>query len=227
MSKETVLVIEDEEDIQEVLRYNLEQYGYDVMCSSTGEQGLLAAKNHNPDLVLLDLMLPNMDGIDVCKELKSESNTKHIPIVMLTARNDDSDIIIGLELGADDYITKPFSPKVLMARIKSLLKRLKKQENSNNIISLSGILMDSDKHEVQVDSKNIDLTFSEFKILDLLIKHPERVYSRQQIMNSIKDNEYIITERTIDVQIVGLRKKLGIKGKNIKTVRGIGYKFNE
>lgn len=227
MKKERILIVDDEEDIIDVIRFNLEREGYDVISVGTGEKGLDAVERHNPDLIVLDLMLPGIDGIDVCKELKRDPVTKNIPVIMLTAKDSELDIVLGLEFGADDYMTKPFSPKVLTARIKAILRRLKSDSSEVEIIKKSGIEINITKHQVKCKDKKIDLTYSEFEILKLFMQKAGRVFSRQQIVNSTKDNEFVITERAIDVQIVGLRKKLGTLGVLIKTVRGVGYKFDE
>ncbi len=227
MKKERILIVDDEEDIIDVIRFNLEREGYDVISVGTGEKGLDAVERHNPDLIVLDLMLPGIDGIDVCKELKRDPVTKNIPVIMLTAKDSELDIVLGLEFGADDYMTKPFSPKVLTARIKAILRRLKSDSSEVEIIKKSGIEINITKHQVKCNDKKIDLTYSEFEILKLFMQKAGRVFSRQQIVNSTKDNEFVITERAIDVQIVGLRKKLGTLGVLIKTVRGVGYKFDE
>ncbi len=227
MKKERILIVDDEEDIIDVIKFNLEREGYDVISVKSGEKGVDAVERHNPDLIILDLMLPGIDGIDVCKKLKGDSETKNIPIIMLTAKDSELDIIIGLEFGADDYMTKPFSPKVLTARIKAMLRRVKTETEDAEIIKKDEIEMNLTKHEVKCNNTKVDLTYSEFAILKLLIKKAGRVFSRQQIVNATKDNEYVITERAIDVQIVGLRKKLGKLGSSIKTIRGVGYKFEE
>ena len=229
MSKARILVVDDEEDILELLRYNISKEGYDVISSENGEDALVAVKRHSPDLIILDLMMPGIDGLDVCKQLKAASETKAIPIIMLTAKSSESDIIVGLELGADDYISKPFSPKVLLARIKSVLRRTTGEatENNDEIIERQGISVHTAARNVLFNGKEINLTYSEFEIIYLLIKHPGRVFSRKQIMTAARGDDYLVTERAMDVQIVHLRKKLGDAGKYIKTVRGVGYKFDD
>lgn len=225
--KETILIVDDEEDIIDVIQFNLEREGYNVNSVTTGEECIEEIELRKPDLIILDLMLPGISGIDVCKRLKYETETKNIPIIMLTAKDSELDIVIGLEFGADDYMTKPFSPKVLTAKIKAILRRSISADIESETIERQGIFMNFTKHQVKCDNKDLNLTFSEFAILKLLIRKPGRVFSRQQIVNSTKEHEYVITERAIDVQIVGLRKKLGDLGDLIKTVRGVGYKFNE
>jgi two-component system phosphate regulon response regulator PhoB len=183
-----------------------------------------------PDVVLLDLMLPGMDGLSVCRNLKNNAETAKIPIVMLTAKSEETDIIIGLEMGADDYITKPFSPKVLVARIKSVIRRCRDNSDDElrDIIKRGALLINRGKREATLSGKPLTLTFSEFEILYMLARRPGWVYTRNQIVNAVKGDDYPVTERSIDVQIVGLRKKLGnIAGNAIETVRGVGYRFNE
>jgi len=226
MQKDKILVVDDEEDIIELVRYNLEREKYDVILAQTGEECLNEAKNQNPSLIVLDLMLPGIDGLETCKILKKDIMTKKIPIIMLTAKADETDVIIGLELGADDYIIKPFSPKILLARIKTILRRSKQEEGEKETIQMAGFELNITGREILYLGRNIEVTFSEFEIFKLLISHPGKVFSRLQIMQAGKgDNAYIVTERAIDVQIVNLRKKLRQGGKCIKTVRGAGYKF--
>lgn len=229
MANERILVVEDELDILELVKYNLIKSKYSVLTAETGEGGISQATSGNPDLILLDLMLPGIDGLEVCKALKSGETTRNIPIIMVTAKSEETDIITGLELGADDYITKPFSTKVMIARIKASLRRnqINTNEDSPSIITRGTISIDTDKYEVRVESEKIELTKTEFNVLKLFIKRPGRVFTRYQIVDATKGDNYIVTDRAVDVQIVGLRKKLGIHGKQIKTVRGIGYKFEE
>lgn len=225
MAKERILAVDDEEDILELIRYNLSKEGFDVMCASSGAQCLEMAETHSPDLIVLDLMMPEIDGLDVCKRLKASARTQAIPVVMLTAKSSESDIVVGLELGADDYVVKPFSPRILNARIKSVLRRSAKGDEDPSIIRRAGFTINSAGREVHYRGEEISLTFSEFEILKLLISHPGRVFSRLQIMKAARNDDYIVTERAIDVQIVNLRKKLGDGGKCIRTVRCVGYKF--
>ncbi len=230
MAKEKILIIEDEEDIQELIVYNLRKEGYDnLKIADSGEDGLKMVPTFAPDVVLLDLMLPGMDGLSVCRSLKNNPETVQIPIVMLTAKSEETDVIIGLEMGADDYVTKPFSPKVLVARIKSVLRRScdNSEDEVRDIIKRSILLINRGKREATIGGKALILTFSEFEILYMLARRPGWVYTRNQIVNSVKGDDYPVTERSIDVQIVGLRKKLGIAGNAIETVRGVGYRFNE
>lgn len=229
MSKEKILVVEDEEDILNLVKYNLEREGFKVDAAISGEMALRIARDNLPDLILLDLMLPGMDGLDVCRILKNDKNTKKIPIVMVTAKGEDSDVVTGLELGAEDYITKPFSPRVLVARIKAVLRRDNKtdENNKNPIIKIEGMELDTIRHRVSIDNERIDLTATEFSILAYLAKRPGWVFTRSQIINSIKGDDYPVTDRSVDVQILNLRKKLGEAGDLIETVRGVGYRFKE
>ena len=225
MAKERILIVDDEEDILELIRYNLVKEGFVVICAENGEQCLEMTSKHSPDLIVLDLMMPGIDGLDVCKRLKNDTETQNLPIIMLTAKSSESDVVVGLELGADDYVLKPFSPRILTARIKSVLRRVQKAEDKSAVIRRSGFTVNSTGREVNYKGEEINLTFSEFEILKLLISHPGRVFSRLQIMKAARNDDYIVTERAIDVQIVNLRKKLKDGGRNIRTVRGVGYKF--
>lgn len=228
MAKEKILIVEDEEDIQELIRYNLEKEGFqNLKVVDSGEGAIEALKTFTPDMILLDLMLPGIDGLAVCRQLKSVADTAVIPIIMLTAKSEETDIIIGLEMGADDYIAKPFSNKVLVARIKSVLRRRKQSLTDDNagILKRGGLLMNRGKREVTLNGLNITMTFSEFEILYMLAKRPGWVFTRNQIVNEVKGDDYPVTERAIDVQIVGLRKKLKGAEDMIETVRGVGYRF--
>lgn len=228
MSRERVLVIEDEEDIAELIRYNLEREGYQISLAASGEIGVKMARNDMPDLIILDLMLPGLDGLDVCKVLKGDSKTKEIPVVIVTAKGEESDIVTGLEVGADDYLTKPFSPKVLIARIRSVMRRrLQPTVDSSASLRLPGLTIDPNRHDVRIEGKHIELTLTEFQILHLLARRPGWVYTRYQIVNEIRGEDIIVTDRSVDVQIVGLRRKLGNWGKQIETVRGVGYRLKE
>jgi two-component system phosphate regulon response regulator PhoB len=228
MAREKVLVVDDEEDILELVRYNLSKDGYQVTSALSGETALKKAKEESPDLVLLDLMLPGVDGLDVCKELKRDPATAAIPIVMLTAKGEDADVVTGLELGADDYVTKPFSPRVLLARIKAVLRRRKQhQASEDSVLRIHDLVIDPTRHEVLVKNVSMTLTATEFRILHFLARRPGWVFSRDQIITGVKGDDYPVTDRSVDVQIVGLRKKLGSAGNHIETVRGVGYRFKE
>ena len=228
MQKEHILVVDDEEDILDLIKYNLKQESYRVTCTMTGEQALTEARTIQPDLMLLDLMLPGLDGFEVCKILKNNPETSQIPIIMLTAKGEESDIVTGLELGAEDYITKPFSPKILIARIRAVLRRKRKPDNEDSTsISIHNLIMHPNRFEVLVDGNPIDLTATEFHILHFLARHPGWVFTRSQIIDSVRGTDYPVTDRSVDVQIVGLRKKLRAAGQYIETIRGIGYRFKE
>jgi two-component system alkaline phosphatase synthesis response regulator PhoP len=227
--KETIFVVEDEEDILELIRYNLAKEGYTVLGAASGEEAIRLVSRDIPDLIVLDLMLPGLDGLDVCKEIKNNPATSRIPIVMLTAKGEESDIVLGLELGADDYITKPFSPKILLARIKAVLRRIKVAESikSKAAIHFSGLTINPNRHQVKVDGEPIELTATEFRILHFLARKPGWVFTRAQIVDAVRGEDYPVTDRTIDVHIVSLRRKLGDRGNVISTVRGVGYRFRE
>ena len=222
----TILIIEDEPDISELIEYNLTQSRFNIIVSNNGEMGIEVTRKYLPDLILLDLMLPGIHGIDVCRILKNDKDTSDVSIIMVTALGQEEDIVKGLETGADDYVTKPFSFPVLEARIQSVLRRGKNDKIENEKISSSGIVISSRKREVHIDGKKIeDLTFTEFQILHLLASHPGWVFTRYQIIDKIRGDNYPVTDRSVDFQIVGLRKKMGEKGKLINTIRGVGYRF--
>jgi two-component system alkaline phosphatase synthesis response regulator PhoP len=231
MEKMKILVVEDEAPIQELLQFNLERKKYRVKVVDSGEEAMSVASQFQPDLILLDIMLPGADGLEVCKRLKADPKTNRIPIIMLTALCEEADIVTGLELGADDYVTKPFSPRVLLARVKAALRRIEAVKSSSietgDQIHTHNITIDTGRHKVKVDGKKIELTFTEFKVLQLLANQPGRVFTRYQIVDAVHGDDYPVTDRSVDVQIVGLRKKLGDAGQFIETVRGIGYRFKE
>ncbi len=228
MADNKILVVDDEEDILELVRYNLARDGYRVVCAASGEQALSRAKSEPFDLILLDLMLPGIDGLEVAKRLKSKPETRHIPIIMLTAKGEEADIVTGLELGADDYVTKPFSPRILIARVKAVIRRRVKEEtDDSSIIQIYELEIDPGKRKVLARGLHVELTFTEFQILYLLARRPGWVFTRFKIVDLIRGDDYPVTDRSVDVQIVGLRKKLGPCGKYIETVRGVGYRFKE
>jgi two-component system phosphate regulon response regulator PhoB len=231
VAKATILVVEDDPDIQELLVYNLGKEGYTVITADNGEKALRLAPTVNADLILLDIMLPGMDGTDVLRELRKDARTAEIPVIMTTAKSEDSDIIAGLELGADDYITKPFSPRVLVARIRNLLRRnagpAPLSFPREGILEIGELRLDVARHVVTVEGRAIDLSATEFAILEFLMRNPGWVFSRSQIIDAVKGKDYPVTERSVDVQVLGLRKKLGDPGEHIQTVRGVGYRFQE
>ncbi len=228
MLKEKIYIVDDEEDILDLVEYILGKEKYRVKRFLTGEDVIAAMHKEKPDLLLLDLMLPGIDGLDVCKSLKKDDDLKEVPIIMLTAKGEDADIVSGLELGADDYITKPFNSSVLLARIKAMLRRKSEKEVSeNDVIRIFNIVIHPGRHTVTVDDKPVNLTYSEFRLLQFLARHPGWVYSRYQIVDALRGADYPVTERAIDVQVVGLRKKLGAAGKYIETVRAVGYRFRQ
>ena len=225
--KTHILIIEDEPDINELLSITLLKNDYAVTKVFDGEKGLKIAREISPDLILLDLMLPGISGLDVCKLLKSEQETSFIKIIILTALSQEHNIVKGLELGADDYITKPFSIKVLNARIKSVLRRNSIEKNQFvDILNIEKIQITPKTRTVKIDRKKLDLTFTEFQILLLLATHPGWVFTRYQIITKVRGDNYPVTDRSVDFQIVGLRKKMGPKGKLIETIRGVGYRFH-
>jgi two-component system alkaline phosphatase synthesis response regulator PhoP len=229
MANEKILVIDDELHIVELLKYNLETNGYKVIYALNGKDGLNLAIDKKPDLILLDIMLPEMDGFDVCKEIKKRQQIDDIPIIMLTAKSEEFDKILGLELGADDYITKPFSVRELLARIKVVLRRNIKDEPSD-ILSISNLVLDMDKHEVTKDGKKIDLTLKEFELLKLLVLNKGKVLTRDFLLDKVWGYEYYGETRTVDVHVRHLRQKIEDDDRNpryVETVRGIGYKFKE
>jgi len=229
MARETVLVVEDDEDIQELIRYNLAQAGYRVTVTGSGEDGLKAARANPPNLILLDIMLPGLDGLEVCRLLAAQETTRAIPVIMLTAKGEEADIITGLQMGADDYITKPFSPRVLLARIKVVLRRQGRDadEGGEQPLKVGEIHIHPGRREVRVKGKLVELTFTEFGILHFLARHPGWVYTREQIVDAVHGEDYPVTDRSIDVQMVSLRRKLGSAGDGLETVRGVGYRFKE
>lgn len=231
MAKETILIVEDDENIQQLVGYNLAKAGFSVFYAENGEQALDSVKRDSPDLVVLDIMLPSLNGFEVCKILRKDPQTRTLPIIMLTAKGEENDVTTGLDLGADDYITKPFSPKILISRIKAALRRREELsveeggEPKSTVTRIHDIVIDSKRYEVEVAGVPIALTVTEFSILDLLARRPGWVFSRQQIIDGVRGYDYVITPRAVDVQVFGLRKKLGLAGECIETVRGIGYRM--
>ncbi|MFZ7125847.1 MAG: response regulator transcription factor [Desulfobacterales bacterium] len=228
MGKERILVVDDEEDILELLRHHLVRDGYEVVCADSGEKALQRAKTDSVDLIVLDLMLPGMDGLEVTRRLKKDARTAHIPIVMLTAKGEEADVVAGLELGADDYITKPFSPRIVLARTRAVFRRQQREvPDEYAVIRTHNLEIHPGRRSVLVDKKPLDLTYTEFQVLSILAKRPGWVFTRSQIVDLVRGDDYPVTDRSVDVQIVGLRRKLGDYGRFIETVRGVGYRFSE
>ncbi|MGD9489162.1 MAG: response regulator transcription factor [Calditrichaceae bacterium] len=228
MAGEKIYAVDDEEDILDLIEYFLSKEGYKITRFTNGEEIVKALKHKHPDLILLDIMLPGMDGLDVCRVIKQNQAQTEIPIIMLTAKGDEADIVKGLELGADDYVIKPFSSKVLTARIKAILRRKnQKLTNEDDVLQIHDIIIHPGRHEVILNGESLDLTYSEFRLLQFLAGRPGWVFTRYQIVDALRGEDYPVTERAIDVQVVGLRKKLGKFGDYIETVRGVGYKFKE
>jgi two-component system phosphate regulon response regulator PhoB len=232
MARETVLVVDDEEDILELVRYNLEKEGYSVVGVTTGEDALAATRMKMPDVLVLDLMLPGVDGLEVCRRLKDDLTTRQIPIIMLTAKGSEADIVTGLELGAADYVTKPFSPRVLTARIRAVLRRDTAAAEEDAAVRVRDLVIHPGRHQVLVRDVPAELTATEFRILLYLARRPGWVFTRQQIVDAAQgDDAYVsdryVTDRSVDVHIVSLRRKLGSCGSYIETVRGVGYRLRD
>jgi len=228
MAKEKILVVDDDEDIVELVQYNLAKEGYRVHCVTSGEAALRKAVSEIPDAILLDLMLPDVDGLDVCRQLKNNQATRHIPVIMLTAKGEDADIVTGLELGAEDYVVKPFSPRVLLARLRVVFRQKQSRDpDADLVVHSHDLIIDPNRHEVLLHGKPTSLTTTEFRILHFLARLPGRVFSRDHIISGVRGDDYAVTERSVDVQIVNIRKKLGNSGQAIETVRGVGYRFKE
>jgi two-component system phosphate regulon response regulator PhoB len=228
MSKEKILVVDDEEDILELVRYNLDREGYMVQCAASGEAALESAAMGPIDLIVLDLMLPGIDGLEVARRIRLSVDNKDTPIIMLTAKGEEADIVAGLELGADDYVTKPFSPRILVARIKAVMRRRSGViENESDILNIRELSIHRGRRYVSVNGKPLNLTFTEFQVLYFLARRPGWVFTRSQIVDAVRGDDYPVTDRSVDVQIVGLRKKMEPYGHYIETVRGVGYRFIE
>jgi len=229
MSRERILVVDDEEDILDLVRYNLEKDGYEVACAASGETVLPAVRRLPPDLIILDLMLPGVDGLTVMKLLKADEAARRIPVIMLTAKGGEADIVTGLELGADDYVTKPFSPRVLVARVRSVLRRPKAGGAPAEAPALrrGELVITPARHQVHLKGAPLELTATEFAVLAFLAGRPGWVFTRNQIIEAVRGDHYPVTDRSVDVHITGLRRKLGPAGDAIETVRGVGYRFRE
>jgi two-component system, OmpR family, alkaline phosphatase synthesis response regulator PhoP len=226
-SRGTILVIDDERDLVELVRYNVEREGFDVIAAIDGPDGLDIARKHRPDVIVLDVMMPGMDGLDVCRELRKDPATERTPVIMLTARASESDRVVGLELGADDYLTKPFSPRELVARVKAVLRRTQQQTGQTQAVRRGRLVLDPARHEVTWDGRPVSLTATEFRILRLLASKAGRVLSRDEIIDAALGRDAAVFDRTIDVHMTAIRKKLGAGGDQIETVRGFGYKLRD
>lgn len=229
MKHEKIVIIEDESDILEVIAYNLKREGFEVFESRDGEDGLLQIEKHAPDLVILDLMLPTIDGIELCRKLKSDSITRAIPVIMVTAKGEESDIVLGLGVGADDYITKPFSPKEMVARVKAVLRRgkLKEETGQKDRIETGGLVIDLKRYEVKVDDQPVRFTATELRLLHFLASHPGRVFTRDHLLSRVIGEDAIVIDRNIDVHVRAIRKKIGPYRDYVETVRGVGYRFRD
>lgn len=229
MDRETILAIEDEPDVLEVIKYNLEQEGYNVTTSRDGEVGLDKVREDPPDLVLLDLMLPGIDGVELCRRIKSEEETEDVPVIMVTAKDSESDVVLGLGVGADDYVTKPFSPRELVARVKAVLRRAStaQQVDEEETIVRGGVEISPQRHRIRVDGEPVEFTATEFRLLQFLASHPGRVFTREQLVSRVIGNRAYVSERNIDVHVRRIRSKLGPYRDLIETVRGVGYRFRD
>jgi two-component system alkaline phosphatase synthesis response regulator PhoP len=228
MANERILVVDDEADILRLVEYNLARNGCRVTCVGSGEAALKSAREAPPDLVLLDLMLPGVDGFSVCRELKADPRTAAVPVVILSARGEESDVVAALELGADDYVTKPFSPRVLVARVRAVLRRRAEPAPAEQApLEFHGVSVDPGRRAVAVGGKPVELTNTEFRLLHLLARRPGWVFTRNQIIDAVRGAEAAVTDRSVDVHVAGLRRKLGAAGRHIETIRGVGYRLEE
>ncbi len=227
MPGEKILVIDDEKDIGELLEYNLGKEGYRVVSTYNGEEALRFVQGELPSLIILDLMLPGIDGLEVCRILKREARTSGIPIIILTAKGEEADIVAGLELGADDYVTKPFKVRELLARIRSLFRRLSSKTEEREVMKIGDLVIDSGKHELTLKGKTLELTSTEFELLKCLASNPGRVFTRDQLLDKVWGEEKLVVDRTVDVHIRRLRQKLKSASSYIITIRGVGYRFKE
>ena len=228
MTQPRILVVDDEPDLLELVSFNLRKHGYDTRCVTSGEAAIEAVQQDPPDAIVLDLMLPGVDGLEVCRQIKGDSATRHVPILMLTAKGEERDVVAGLEQGADDYIAKPFSPRVLIARVKAVLRRKTAGPADATTVLKSGpLVIHPGRHEVTVADEKVNLTFTEFGILHFLARRPGWVFTRGKIVDGVQGQDVAVTDRSVDVHIVALRKKLGEAGELIETVRGVGYRFKD
>ena len=227
MGKAQILIVEDDRSLAEVLEYNLRQDGYQTLVANNGQDGLQQAKLRSPDLVVLDLMLPLVDGLEICRRLRADPVTRNILVLMLTAKTEETDEVVGFSVGTDDYVAKPFSVKVLLERIRALLRRRDGSPANGSVLVSQGVMIDRERHRVTVEEKALDLTPSEFGLLGALVRQPGRVFSRSELIDAALGGDSLVLERTIDVHIRSLRKKLGPHAVLVETVRGIGYRFRD
>jgi DNA-binding response OmpR family regulator len=227
MGKGQILIVEDDRSLAEVLDYNLRQDGYQTLVANDGQEGLRQAKLRTPDLVVLDLMLPMVDGLEICRRLRADPVTRNILVLMLTAKSEETDEVVGFSVGTDDYVAKPFSLKVLLERIRALLRRREGDAANDSVLVSQGVMVDRERHRVTVEDKPLDLTPSEFGLLEALLRQPGRVFSRSELIDAALGGDSLVLERTIDVHIRSLRKKLGAHAVLVETVRGIGYRFRD
>jgi two-component system phosphate regulon response regulator PhoB len=227
--RETILIVEDEEDILELIQYNLSREGFRVSGVRDGEKALHLIRRTNPDLVVLDLMLPGRDGLEVCRRLKEDDLTRAIPVIMVTAKGEESDVVLGLGMGADDYLPKPFSPRELVARVKAVLRRgpLKEERGAGERVVRDGLVVDAGRHELKVDGEPVTLTATEMRLLHFLASHPGRVFTRDHILSRVIGEQAVVIDRNIDVHIGALRRKIGPYRDYLETVRGVGYRFRD
>ncbi|MFC1760485.1 response regulator [Planctomycetota bacterium] len=227
MAKPVIMIVDDEEDIRELVQLHLHREQYQTLACESGERALDMARAKLPGAILLDLMLPGMDGLEVCRKLKQDPKTQSIPVIMLTAKGEEADVVAGLELGADDYVTKPFSGKILVARVRAVLRREQQRSDKEPTLAIHDLTIDTARREVRINDEVIQLTFTEFNILYTLARRPGIVFTRYKIVDALHGSDYLVTDRAVDVQIVSLRKKLGACGNYIETVRGVGYRFRD
>jgi DNA-binding response OmpR family regulator len=227
MGKGQILIVEDDRSLAEVLDYNLRQDGYQTLVANDGQEGLRQAKLRTPDLVVLDLMLPMVDGLEICRRLRADPVTRNILVLMLTAKSEETDEVVGFSVGTDDYVAKPFSVKVLLERIRALLRRREGNSVNGNVLVSQGVMVDRERHRVTLADMPLDLTPSEFGLLEALVRQPGRVFSRSELIDAALGGDSLVLERTIDVHVRSLRKKLGPHAVLVETVRGIGYRFRD
>jgi two-component system phosphate regulon response regulator PhoB len=227
MTRPRILIIEDERALTDVLVYNLRREGFETAVAHDGREGLRKAQTLLPDLIVLDLMLPLMNGLEVCRELRAGDRTRNIPVLMLTAKAEETDQVVGFSLGADDYVTKPFSVKVLVQRLKALRRRLETESASGDVVEHAGVRIDRVRHQAYVGGQELDLTPTEFRLLECLLRQPGRAFTRAHLMDAAIGESAVVLERTIDVHVKSLRRKLGPAGELVETVRGVGYRFRE